>query len=112
MQGPDGWYASEDPTPAPRNEVLPQQLQDVLVLAVVMLRRPSCDTFDENLVKFDGHNCHFLNGPEESPLDSFAELMESSAARQISAHALHSLLNVAQKVGFMRSTFSIVGCKP
>uniref|UniRef100_A0A383W712 Uncharacterized protein n=1 Tax=Tetradesmus obliquus TaxID=3088 RepID=A0A383W712_TETOB len=97
--GPDGWYASEDPTPAPRNEVLPQQLQDVLVLAVVMLRRPSCDTFDENLVKFDGHNCHFLNGPEESPLDSFAELMESSAARQISAHALHSLLKVAQKVG-------------
>uniref|UniRef100_A0A383VKL8 Fanconi Anaemia group E protein C-terminal domain-containing protein n=1 Tax=Tetradesmus obliquus TaxID=3088 RepID=A0A383VKL8_TETOB len=71
MLGPEGWCVSEGPTATPPHDVLLQQLQDVLVLALKVQQ--------EDL--------------EEEQLDQLEQLLELPAAQQLSPEALQHILD-------------------
>jgi hypothetical protein len=78
VQGPAGWQVLEDTALQSTQEVLPQQLQDVLVLALATLPDPA------------------LHGA--SQMRKLAQLLELPATRQLSTQSVQSLVDVALKV--------------
>jgi hypothetical protein len=79
VQGPDGWRVAEGSDTQTTQELLPQQLQDMLVLALAALPDPG------------PHRAVFY-------MRKLAQLLELLPARRLSTQALQSIIDIAFKV--------------